>query len=605
MENEKIKTRGLVSTEETWDLTDLFYDFQSWEKNFAALPSIEELCKVIEKKYKNKLSTSPDCLYECLQFRDELSRKLENLFVYASLRCAEDVANQQSNGILGKIEIKMSSLLAQFSFLEPEILTIKEIGQWILQQPLETYAFKIKSLLRSSLHVLSEKEEAILAKLAVPLRNSDDVHSKWNSADLRFENALDAKGVSHLVTHSRYGLHLESQDRTLRKNTFLSLYKEIAQWRNTITANYYGNVSGGSLIAKIRNFPSFIEAELFQDDVPVTLYTNLIETVKKNLFLLHRSMELRKAILKVDSVQPYDRYVPLYTAKKPVRFSWEEGRDLVLEALRPLGDEYVSIARRGLTDERWIDRAENQGKRTGAFSWGTYDSRPYMLQTWKSTLSDVFTLAHELGHSMHSFYSHKNQPYHNASYTIFVAEVASTLNEALLSHHILTTMPNTDLAFTVMGENVKNFEGTVLRQTLFAAFELYVAQIVDQGETLTPEALESYYLELNKQWYGSASAGYPDFLKYEWMRIPHFYSNFYVYKYATSYCASLALKQQLLADPTAGRESIFNLLKAGGSKPSLEILKEAGVDLLSSEPINKAFENYKDNIEQTKLINKF
>ncbi|MES2614255.1 MAG: oligoendopeptidase F [Bdellovibrionota bacterium] len=597
----EILSRNLVPEAETWNLQDLFLNFDSWDDNFSKLPSEDSLETFLNERFKGKLNQSPSVLFECLQHKDFVFRQLENLYVYAHLRQSEDVENAQSSEKCGKIDNTMALLSSKFAFIEPEILTISKLDEWILVEPLKTYAYKINELLRKKSHILSEKEESLLSRLQVPLSVYDNIHSKWNNVDLKFAPAKDKEGKEHLVTNSRYSLNLQSQDRTLRENNFISYYSEVAKWRNTITENYYGNMIAGSTLASVRNFKGYLESSLFEDDIPVSLYENLIQTVRNNLNLLHKSMGLRKNILKIDAVAPYDRYVSLFSQEKEPKFSWEEGCHLVLEAIKPMGEEYVAIARKGLTVDRWVDRAENKGKRSGAFSWGTYDSRPYMLQSWTGTLGDVYTLAHELGHSMHSYYSHHNQPYHTSSYTIFVAEVASTLNEALLSDYILTHQPESVLAKMVLSESIQNFEGTVLRQVLFATFEKEAARISDNGEVFTPDMMEEFYLNLNKEWYGD-SCVYPDFNKHEWMRIPHFYSAFYVYKYATSYCASLSLAEKLKDNPTSGQERIFALLKAGGSMPSLEILNRAGVNLLSPEPIENAFLNYKRNLERIEKI---
>lgn len=597
MSSNTIPKRKDVSEEETWKLDDLFKDFNEWEKSFQELPDAQTLNKLLEERFKNKLGESPSKLYECLTYRDELSRKLDNLYVYANLRAAEDVSNKEANEFTGRIDFKSSEIYSQLAFIEPEILTIPNISSWITTEPLNAYKFKLEETLRFKNHILSEKEEAILSQMGVALRVFDDIHSKWNNADLKFNPVLDSEGKEHIVSNSRLSLNMQSHDRVLRENTFNSFYTEISKWRNTITSNYYGNMISGSTYAKIKKYNSFIESRLFDDDIPLSLYENLIAAIRNNLDSLHYSMGLRKKILKIDKVAPYDRYVSLFKSETLPKFSWEEGRDLVLSAIAPLGEEYVSIARKGLTTDRWIDRAENEGKRSGAFSWGTYDSRPYMLQTWNNTIGDVYTLAHELGHSMHSYYSHKFQPYHYGSYTIFVAEVASTLNEALLTDYILEKYANTDLAKSVLSEAIGNFEGTVLRQTLFASFEKEAASIVDSGEVFTPDRMDEIYFNLVKDWYGEHSA-YPEFIKHEWMRIPHFYSPFYVYKYATSYCASLSLSQSLKKNPESTREKIFSFLKSGGSKPSLEILKLAGVDLLEPTAINNAFLDYRQNVKK-------
>jgi oligoendopeptidase F len=599
--NTEILTRSQIPTTQTWDLSDLFRDFDHWEQELSKLPAPSALESTLIEKFKGKLKLNSQTLYDCLQFRDNLFRKLENLMVYAHLRQTEDVEDQISNEKCGKIDNLMAALSSQFAFIEPEILTIPNLTEWISSEPLNTYSFFLKEILRKKSRILSEKEENLLARLSVPLNLYDNIHSKWNNADLQFNPAKDSHGKEHLVSNSRYSLNMESPDRTLRQNTFQSYYSEIIKWRNTITENYYGNMIGQSTIAQIRGFEGALEASLFDDDIPVSLYDNLIATVRKNLSSLHKSMTLRKKILNISAVEPFDRGVSLYTQPQEPKFSWEEGCALVLAAIKPLGEEYVSIAKKGLTIDRWVDRAENKGKRSGAFSWGTYDSRPYMMQSWTGTLGDIFTLAHELGHSMHSFYSHKNQPYHTANYTIFVAEVASTLNESLLADYILNQHGDESLSKMVVSQMIENFEGTVLRQVLFATFEREAARIADCGDVFTPQNLEDFYFGLNTEWYGKDSLISP-LSRVEWMRIPHFYSPFYVYKYATSYCASLSLAEKLKINLNAGQDSIFKLLKAGGSKPSLDILKSSGVDLTTSTPIENAFSNYEQNIVRAQKL---
>ena len=599
MNNFQINKRNEVDLSETWDLSDLFSDFESWLKFFEKLPAENELKKILDTKFRNQLKTSPEIIHECFQFKDNLMRQLENLYVYANLKLSEDVADNRANEFCGKISSKLASISALFSFLEPELVQIENLEIWSKETPLNKYTFRIKNILKYKPHLLSEKEEALLSQLSVPLGVFSDIHSKWSNADLKFNSVKDSKNNDHVVSQSRYGLLMQSEDRTLRKNAFDSYYSEISKWRNTISSNYFGTISTGSISSKIRNFSGYLEQELFGDDIPVTLYDNLITSVKSKLNYLHESMELRCKKLKIEKVSPYDRYAPLFTSESPLKFSWEEGRDLVLKSLVPLGNEYVEIAKKGLTTERWIDRCENEGKRSGAFSWGTHDSRPYILQTWNGTLNDVFTLAHELGHSMHSYYSHKSQPFHTSSYTIFVAEVASTLNEALLADYLLNEVENNELKKSVLSKSLENFEATVLRQVLFAAYEKEASKITDTGNTFTPDTLDEIYIKLNKEWYGENS-DYPEFLKHEWMRIPHFYSPFYVYKYATSYCASASLFFQLKQNKENGLKNIFSLLKAGGSDTSLNILKSSGVDMLSTEPINFAFQNYKKLLDFSK-----
>ncbi|MEY3901643.1 MAG: hypothetical protein RL189_949, partial [Pseudomonadota bacterium] len=528
-----------------------------------------------------------------------LIRKLENLYVYAGLRNAEDVGDARSSEAIAKIAQINAVLMAQWSLLNPELLAIKSLHLWCDEQPLIEFRYELRELIRSQKHVLSEREESILTQLSTPLGQFADVHSKWNNVDLKFPAAKDSTGKEHLVSNGRFGVLLASGDRTLRKNTFESLYNEMVKSRHHIAANFFGRLLTGSTTAKIRGFAGFLESQLFPDDIPTEIYDGLVATVRKNLKSLHRSVALRKKVLGIDKVHLYDRYVSLAGGKEETKISYNEACELILKSVAPLGAEYVETARKGLTEHRWVDWAENEGKRSGAFSWGTFDSNPVMLLTWTGSLNDLFTLAHELGHSMHSWLANHTQPYHLAGYTIFVAEVASTLNEVLLSDYILTHMPDTPLARDCLSHWLQGFEGTVLRQTLFATFERDASRQVDAGEAMTADSFDSLYSQLVKEWYGT-DAGFEQVNASEWMRIPHFYSTFYVYKYATSYCASLALFEELKRDVGKGdaRNKVLGLLKAGGSKSPLDILLDAGVDFRTPAPVEKAFLAYERFLER-------
>ena len=595
----KIPKRVEVDPKKTWNLQKLFSSFADWQNAFDALPREEDLLHHISESYLGKLGSSPQLIADVLDEKHELRRKLLNLYVYAGLRNAEDVGESTSTQAQAKIHAKYASLAALYAFVEPELLRIETLQEWTRTDSLKKYAFDIHELLREKMHVLSEPEEKLLANLSPIFSQFSTIHTKWNNVDLKFADAIDSKGNSHKVTHGRYGNLLSNPDRELRKSAFESVNGECAKQRNTIASNFYARLLTGSLVAKARNYQGFRHSQLSADAIPELVYDNLIESVRKNLDALHQSLALRAKVLNTDFVFPYDRRVSLAKQESEVRFTFEEACELVLAAVAPLGEEYVQIARNGLLVERWADWCENEGKRSGAFSWGTYDSNPVIHITWTGTLDDVFTLAHELGHSMHSYFSNHSQPYHLASYTIFVAEVASTLNEALLAKHILRTQSNTILGKAVLSQLLEGFEGTVLRQVLFAAFESTAAAQIDAGNPLAADDFEEIFLKLNQEWYGE-KGGISPFSRYEWMRIPHFYSTFYVYKYATSYCAAQALQVQLLdPNPTtsaAARTRIFALLRAGGSKQPLEILRAAGVDLATANPIDNAFKTYRENI---------
>lgn len=592
--------RNQVNPAQTWDLNKLFANLDDWQRALDSLPSEKELADELSRRFKGQLEKGgPSLVHEALHVRNGLIRKLENLYVYAGLRNAEDVGDSRSSECIAKISQINAQLMAQWAFLNPELLAINTLHLWIQSEPLIEFHYELSELIRSQKHVLSEREESILTQLSTPLGQFSEIHSKWNNVDLKFQKAKDSKGQEHLVSNGRFGQLLASTDRTLRKSTFESLYTEMVKSRHLIASNFFGRLLTGSTLAKIRGFNGFLESQLFPDDIPTEIYDSLVSTVRKNLKSLHRSVNLRKKALNLDKVYLYDRYVSLAGHAEETKISYQDACDLILKSIAPLGTEYVETARKGLTEHRWVDWAENEGKRSGAFSWGTFDSNPVMLLTWTGSLNDLFTLAHELGHSMHSWHSNHTQPYHLAGYTIFVAEIASTLNEVLLSDYILTSMPNTALARDCLSHWLQGFEGTVLRQTLFATFERDASRRVDAGEAMTADSFDELYSGLLKEWYGPES-GFDALNASEWMRIPHFYSTFYVYKYATSYCASLALFEELKRDGNAdaARAKILGLLKAGGSKSPLNILLDAGVDFRTPAPVEKAFQAYERFVQR-------
>lgn len=598
--NSLLPKRPDVDAAQTWDLSKLFTDFEDWTRALNSLPNDAELKQELDRRFKDKLAAGgPSLIHEALHSRNALLRKIENLHVYAGLRNSEDVGNGKSSECLAKVTQASAQLMAQWAFLNPELISIPQLSDWLKKEPLNEFEYEISELLRSQKHVLSEREEALLTQLSTPLSQFSEIHSKWNNVDLKFDAARDSQGKEHLVSNGRFSQLLASNDRTLRESTFKSLYKELGRSRHHIASNFYSCLLTGSTLAKVRGFKGFLDSQLFPDNIPLEVYDNLIATVRANIKTLHRSVELRRKVLNLDQVYLYDRYVSLAGDGEETRMSFQDACDLILKSLAPLGQDYIDIARKGLTEERWVDWAENEGKRSGAFSWGTYDSNPVMLLTWTGSLNDLFTLAHELGHSMHSWMANNNQPYHLAGYTIFVAEVASTLNEVLLSDYILSNMPNSKLAKDVLSHWLQGFEGTVLRQSLFATFERDASRKVDAGDSLTAETLDELYSALNKEWYGTESGFAPE-NAYEWMRIPHFYSTFYVYKYATSYCASLSLFEDLKKNGAQGmaQHRVLSLLKAGGSKAPLEILLEAGVDFRTPAPIENAFNTYERFVQR-------
>lgn len=592
--------RSEVDPTRTWDLSSVFPDFDAWDASFATLPSEASVSSHIERHFRGQLGNGAATILAALAHREAVLRPLERLYIFAQLKNAEDLGDARSSEAGAKIGLRYAELAASFSYLEPELLGLPDLAQQAKDPALAAYRFELEELLRGKAHVLSEAEESLLAQLSPVLGKFGEIHEKWADVDLEFPDAVDAHGTKHAVTQARAGLHMESPDRVLRKSAFESLNKTMAKGRNAICANFNGAITAGSLLARVKRFPGFLESQLFPDDVPVALYDTLVATVRRNAPLLHRSMEIRRKALGLAKIAYYDRAVSLARDPLPA-FTWEQGKELVLKSLEPLGAEYVAAATAGLGAERWCDFAENQGKSSGAFSSGTYDTRPYMLMTWTGSLNDVFTLAHELGHSMHSRLSNQAQPYHLSGYAIFVAEVASTLNEALLGHYILTKMPGTDLARHAVSSQIRGFEGTVVRQVLFAAFERACAKLTDAGEALTPDRCDAIYMNLNREWYGP-EVDLPEEMASGWMSIPHFYHTFYVYKYATSYCASLSLFRSLLAEGEPARARVLGMLRAGGSKAPLAILRDAGVDFLAGSPVDDAFHAFAAQLDAAESL---
>ena len=590
-----IKQRSEVGLEETWDLSGLYADFDAWRIDLKELPAPSAVRAEIASRFLGRLHESKETLLEFLAYRESLFRQGENLYTYARLRQSEDLANPESSAALGQVSQAVALLSAEFSFLASEILAIEELEAWAKDPLLADYALMLEALLEGKEHILGAKETALLSQLAPIFAQFTEIFSKWSNVDLRFPDVLDGKGDAHPLSDASYGPLMAHPDRVLRAHAFETYFKTLSAWRQTMGTNLAARFQLGSTIARIRGYDGFLHSSLDPDGIPVALYDGLISSVREHLPLLHRSMELRRDVLGLPAVTHFDRYV-LLSGNELRTFTWEEACRIVLASLAPLGEEYVQVATKGLLQERWADYCENTGKRSGAFSSGTYDSRPYLSMTWKGSLDNVFTLAHELGHSMHSYLSHSSQPYPLGDYTIFVAEVASTLNEALLSH-FLRISPEEDLARAAVDHSLKGFQGTLLTQTLFAAFEHEAAGRSDRGEPLGPDVFDEIYLRLTTEWAGDAAEHSP-LIAHGWMRIPHFYNTFYVYKYATSYCASASLFRRLMDPKTAvqTKEQILTLLRTGGSKTPLETLLAAGVDFSTPTPVREAFQGYGDTL---------
>ena len=574
----------------TWDLEVLYKDIESWEQDFAKISELAENFA----SYKGRLSESPAVLKQAIEASDTFDRLAEKVYCYAHLKSDENTSINTNRARVERVKAKFAELSPLESWFDPEIMAIPEekMNSFLESPELAFYRRSLEELLRERPHTLSEAEETLLGTLSDVLCSSSSTFEVLNDADMDFGKIKDEKGKSVLLTHGNYRRFLESNDRDTRKRAFKKLYKCYGQLRNTFASTLDANVKRHVTGAKIRHYDSALVAALSGDNVPESVYRNLIACVHDNLESFYDYMTLRREIMGLKKLEMYDMYNPLLPGCKK-EYSFEEAARLVKEALAPLGEEYGKILSQAFV-QRWMDVPARKGKRSGAYSSGCYDSYPYLLLNFDSTLNDVFTLAHELGHSMHSFYSNKTQEYHYADYEIFVAEVASTTNEILLFEYLYENTNDPDFRAFLLGHMADEIRGTIYRQTMFAEFELTMHEAAAEGTPLTADWLCEKYAALNRLYYGpEVNTG--DDISLEWARIPHFYYNFYVYKYATGMSAALKLAANLRSGDPAKREAYFGFLKAGSSKDVLDIMRDAGVDLSQPAPVSEAL-GYFDSI---------
>ncbi|HAG04565.1 MAG TPA: oligoendopeptidase F [Lachnospiraceae bacterium] len=583
---EVLKTRNEIRKEDKWNIEALFESDKKWEEEFSDL---SEKIKEITI-YSGNITSENVC--KVLKKRDELSLRMDRLFVYAGLRANEDSSDSLHQSMDDRANMLLSDFSAVTSFIEPEILALGE--NELKNIDFGIYSHYIEELLRSKEHILSADKEEILS-MAMPVTSSaSNIFYMLNNADTVFPDAIDSKGEKHTLTHGNFTAFLQSEDRVLRKNAFENVYATYGKNKNTLAAIYTGSIKADIFSSKVRKYPSCLDAALFAYNIPTSVYTSLTEAVNKRLPLLHRYVALRKKLLGVDELHFYDIYVPLI---KDVNISvkYDDAVKLVKEAVKPLGEDYCRIFNKGLDEDGWVDKFENKGKRSGAYSWGSYGTHPYISMNFEGNIDSVFTLIHEMGHSMHSYYTWSNQPYIYGDYTIFVAEVASTVNEALLTEYLLATAKDDATRKYIVNYFLEQFRGTIFRQTMFAEFELEVHKRFEKGEALTYEDYCDIYLELNKKYYGENIV--PDMqIATEWARIPHFYTAFYVYQYATGFSAAITLSRKILKEN--GAENYINFLKGGSSKYSIELLKEAGADMTNPDTFNSALDVFEELLSE-------
>ncbi|EMI10154.1 oligoendopeptidase F [Anoxybacillus salavatliensis] len=593
-----LPTRKDVPTEYTWRLEDIFATDEQWEEEFQAITAL--LPKFSE--YKGKLGESAETLYEALQYRDHVLLRLGKLYAYAHMRHDEDTTNSLYQGLEARAEGLYAEAGNVMAFIVPEILALDEsVVRTFLQQyePLRLYEHELDEMNRQRPHVLSEKEEAILAQAADVMNASSNTFGALNNADLRFPTIQDENGEEVEVTHGRYIRFLESEDRRVRHDAFKAVYDTYRKYENTFASTLNGAVKRNNFFARVRNYRSAREAALSKNQIPETVYDNLIVTIHRYLPLLHRYVQLRKRVLGLDELHMYDLYTPL-VKQVDMKVTYEEAKELLLKGLAPLGEQYIAIVKEGF-DNRWVDVHETRGKRSGAYSSGSYGTNPYILMNWQDNVNNLFTLAHEFGHSVHSYYTRKYQPYPYGNYSIFVAEVASTCNEALLNDYLLQTIDDEKKKLYLLNHYLETFRGTVFRQTMFAEFEHMIHQMAQNGEALTAQTLTEKYYELNKTYFGDGIV-IDEEIGLEWARIPHFYYNYYVYQYATGFSAATALSKQILEEGAPAVERYIAFLKAGSSDYPIEVLKKAGVDMTSPEPIEQACQVFEQKLQQLEQL---
>ena len=577
----KLPDRDEIDPKYKWRLEDIYPSDEAWEKDFRQVE--RDLERI--SQYKGRTGESAETLLKVLKLRDELEERFERVFVYAAMRSDEDTTNERYQALRDRAASLSARVQEATAFVSTEILQIPEekLWKWVEENDeLKIYRHYLEDLLRTREHVLPREQEELLARTSEVARAPYDIFNMFNNADLKFPKIRDEQGNEVEVTKGRYALLQESPDRRVRRDAFYALYGEYSKWPNTLASMLNGSVKKDVFYARSRRYESALRMALDADNVPDEVYDNLIGAIRANLEPLHQAISLRKRVLKLDSVKPYDLYVPLVPELK-WEVPFEKAREIVLEALAVLGPDYVAQLERAFR-ERWIDVFENRGKRTGAYSWGAYGVHPYILLNYNNRLDDVFTLAHELGHAMHSHFTWSTQPYIYGDYSIFVAEVASTVNEALLTQYLLERTEDPQRRLYLLNHWVDQIRGTVYTQVLFAEFEKATHSMVESGQPLTANALNQLASDLYQTYLG------PEFVldsPYEinWARIPHFYTAFYVYKYATGYSAATAISQKILAGEAGAVERYLDFLKSGSSDYPLNLLRKAGVDMRSPEPV--------------------
>ncbi len=595
--SKQLPPRESVPEAKTWDLTRIFADDEAFESAF------NELKKELEKSgdYKGTLADDAGDFLAALEWVLDVSRKLQNLYTYSSMKTDQDTGNTFYQGLYARAGALLAQTNEAISWFEPEVLSLSDDviwGYFDKEPKLSGYRHFVEQIVDNRPHVLPEKEEALLAAAGEILDSPGSTFSILNNSDLVFPTIEDENKEKIQLSQGVYGKLMESTDRTVREAAFKGLYSVYGQFQNTFATTLRTNVKTHNYNAKVHGYKSAREAALSANHIPESVYDTLVDVVNKNLPLLHRYMELRKRLLRVEDLHMYDVHTPLM-GEAPITYSFEEAKSQALEALSAMGPEYLDVVHEAF-DNRWIDVVENKGKRSGAYSSGAYDTDPYILLNWHDTLDQVFTLVHETGHSVHSYFSRHNQPYVYGDYSIFLAEIASTTNENILTEHLLKTKTDPRVRAYVLNHFLDGFKGTVFRQTQFAEFEHFMHEEDAKGTALTSDFLDHAYGDLNKKYYGPAVEDDPE-IHLEWARIPHFYFNYYVFQYATGFSAASALADKILNGGPDALNAYLTYLKSGNSDYPIEVMKKAGVDMTKVDYLEDAmnvFESRMNELEE-------
>ncbi|EGP5490740.1 oligoendopeptidase F [Enterococcus faecium] len=594
MEVKQLPKREELPENLTWDLTKIFSSDKEFDEKYLELS--EKLKK--SEKYKGTLNQGASQFLDAIEFVLSVYRQTEIIYVYAHLKNDQDTGNTEYQALYARASSLFSKVSEAVSWFEPEILQLSDerIWQYFKEEPkLEVYRHYIQQIVDNRAHVLSADQESLLAGAGEIFEASSDTFAVLNNADLVFPTIEGENGEKVQLSHGVYGQLLESTDRSVREAAFKGLYSVYEQFRNTFASTLSTHIKGHNFKAKVRNYSSAREASLSNNHIPESVYDTLVDVINKHLPLLHRYMELRKRLLEVEKLHMYDLYTPVL-GEAPITFTYEEAKEKALEALKPMGEEYMTIVEKAFS-ERWIDVVENKGKRSGAYSSGSYDTNPYILLNWHDTLDQLFTLVHEMGHSVHSYFTRSSQPYVYGDYSIFLAEIASTTNENILTEYLLETEKDPRVRAYVLNHYLDGFKGTVFRQTQFAEFEHFMHTEDEKGVPLTSEYLSDSYGKLNAKYYGPAVEEDPE-IKFEWSRIPHFYYNYYVFQYSTGFSAASALAKRILSQEPDALENYLAYLKAGNSDYPVEVMKKAGVDMTQAAYIEDAMSMFEQRLNE-------